>query len=79
MTQDTGEPISGFAARLKGQARLCDYNLTCKSCSTVNDFTDTVIMGDLVRGLADQDMKTLVLSEVVQKGDLESLISLSLL
>ena len=31
MKQDTGEPVTRFAARLKGQARLCQYTLTC-SC-----------------------------------------------
>ena len=51
MKQDTGEPVTGFAARLKGQARLCQYTLTCYcGCNVRNDFTDTVVMGDLVRG-----------------------------
>ena len=56
MKQDTGEPVSNFVARLKGQARLCKFQATktCESetCDHSNnyDFTDTVIMGDLVRG-----------------------------
>ena len=76
MTQDTGEPVSNWSARLKGQGRLCGYTLECSGCAVINDFTDTVIMGELVRGLADPDIKQLVLSEVVQKEDLPSLISL---
>ena len=35
MTQDQGEPITGYAARLKGQARLCGYSKTVK-CSATN-------------------------------------------
>ena len=73
MMQDTGEPVTGFAARLKGQARLCQYTLTCScGCNVRNDFTDTVVMGDLVRGLSDLEIKTLILSEVEQKADLPS-------
>ena len=59
MKQDVGEPISSFAARLKGQARLCGFNKEVK-CNKPNcdgkaviDFTEVVVMGDIVRGLAD--------------------------
>ena len=50
MQQDQGEPVTGFAARLRGQARLCKF---CKSitCSAEGcdqevsiDFTDEVVM-----------------------------------
>ena len=64
MSQDQGEPITGYAARLKGQARLCGYSKTVK-CGAANcntdvtvDFTEEVVMGDLVRGLADSEIKT---------------------
>ena len=82
MTQDSGEAITSFAARLKGQARLCLFkkSVTCKraGCNEENevDFTDTIIMGELVRGLADTDIKTIVLGEVEQKTELDELIKL---
>ena len=42
MKQNTGEPVTGFAARLKRQARLCQYILTCScGCNVRNDFTDS--------------------------------------
>ena len=67
MKQDVGEPIVSFAARLKGQARLCDFTkkvkCTGEGCSQEVgvDFTDTMVMGDMVRGLADLEVKTIVL------------------
>ena len=54
MTQDQGEPITSFAARLKGQARLCGFSKTLQcTSSTCNenvtvDFMEEVVMGDLV-------------------------------
>ena len=82
MTQDTAEPITGFAARLKGQARLCEFtqSTTCTNAgcgtSVKVDFTETVVMGELVRGIADPEVKTLVLGEVEPKIDLKSLVKL---
>ena len=48
---------------------------TCNEDVTVN-FIEEVVMGDLVRGLADAEVKTHVLGEVEQKTDLEELIKL---
>ena len=78
MTQDTGEPVSKWSARLRGQARLCEYTLECSKagCDQENDFSETVIMGELVRGLADPEIKQLVLSEVDQIKDLATLVKL---
>ena len=70
MKQDPGEPVTSFAARLKGQARLCGFQAKTK-CGAVNcnhentiDFTETVVMGELVRGLGDPELKAIVLGEV---------------
>ena len=82
MKQDSGEPISSFAARLKGQARLCGFTqevgcsmVGCEGTSTV-DFTEVVVMGEVVRGLADPEIKAIVLGEVEQKTQLDDLITL---
>ena len=80
MKQDTGEPITSFAARLKSQARLCGFSKTliCKGAgcghSNTVDFTDTIVMGDLVRGMADPEVKAIVLGEVVQHTELDELV-----
>ena len=82
MSQDSGEPVTSYAARLKGQARLCEFkkSITCEGegCTKVTevDFTDTIIMGELVRGLADVEVKKAVLGEVEQKTELDGLIKL---
>ena len=74
--------MTSFAARLKGQARLCGFQVktTCArdECDHINvfDFTDTVVMGDLVRGLGDPEIKSIVLGEVEQKTELNGLIEL---
>ena len=82
MKQDQGEPVTSFAARLKGQARLCGFKKTVKctrpACdqNITVDFTETVVIGDIVRGLADPEIKAIVLGEVEQKSDLTDLITL---
>ena len=82
MAQDIHESITSFAARLKGQARLCGFSktVTCdaEGCTqeTTIDFTEEVVMGDVVRGLADPEVKAIVLGEVEQKTDLKGLIQL---
>ena len=82
MKQDVGEPIASFAARLKGKARLYGFSkeVKCeiKGCtgSTTVDFTEVVVMGDVVRGLADNEIKAAVLGEVEQWTNLEDLVSL---
>ena len=82
MSQDVGEPITNYAARLKGQARLCNFKQSVKcgatNCNHENevDFTKVVLMGEIVRGLADSDIKTVVLGEVEQKANLEDLVQL---
>ena len=59
---------------------MCQFTKTaqcpsddCEGDITI-DFTDTVGMGNLVRGLADPKIKSIVLGEVKQKADLEELI-----
>ena len=71
-----------YAARLRGQDRLCGFVAT-KICSDPEcgqevsfDFTDTVVMGDLVRGLHDLEIKSIVLGEVQQETELKGLIKL---
>ena len=78
MMQKTGEPVRSFAARLYGQARLCRYRTTCEAngCTQSNDFTDIIIMGELICGLADQETKELVLSKITEIEDLTALITL---
>lgn len=67
---------------MKGQARLCGFSktVTCdaEGCTqeTTIDFTEEVVTGDVVRGLADPEVKAIVLGEVNQKTNLKGLIQL---
>ena len=82
MKQDAGEPITSFAARLKGQARLCgfqkDTKCSVEGCEGTHniDFTEVVVMGDIVRGLADPEIKAAILGEVEQHTVLDDLVKL---
>ena len=82
MKQDVGEPVTSYAARLRGQARLCGFKAEVQcaraGCNQLNtyDFTDTVVMGNLVRGLSDNEIKSIVLGEVQQETELNGLIKL---
>ena len=72
----TSEPFTSYVARLKGQARLSNFVADVKrsdeACGKVmkHDFIDTAVMGDqdLVRGLADSEIKLEVLYYSVVGG-----------
>ena len=76
MKQDIGEPISSFAARLCGFTKEVQYTRADCDGNAVVDFTEIVVTGDIVRSLADPEIKTIVLGEVEQKTQLEDLVAL---
>ena len=47
MCQDNDEPIRAFGTWIRGQIRVCNYNVTCPDCSKSVDFTDC-ILGDVL-------------------------------
>ena len=59
MSQDRGEGIRNFEARLRGQADICKFMVkcTCHAPTEVN-YTDNMIRDVLVRELYDQDIQT---------------------
>lgn len=63
MHQDRDEPIRAFAARLKGQAGVCNYKIKCTNASCDNDidYGDVMIRDALIRGLEDNDIRLDVL------------------
>ena len=46
-----------FATRLQGQAKSCDYNITCKNCNSLVSYADQAIIDQLCKGLSDQDIQ----------------------
>ena len=77
MSQDRGEGIRNFEARLRGQADICKFMVKC-TCNTPTEvnYTDNMIRDVLVRGLYDQDIQNDILGHENQNMDLEPMLCL---
>ena len=66
MTQGAEEPIQTFLARVKPIARNCGFKRTCKSrtCQRPVDYTDEIVLMQMLTGMADNDIKRKVLGHV---------------
>ena len=73
MTQDRDEPARQFAARIKGQASVCQFNVTCECGSTIS-YSDQMIRDTLIIGLADDDIRLEVLGQADQEKSLDETI-----
>ena len=76
MQQDRDEPVRNYAARLRGQATICNFQAKCNHCHENVDYSSIEVRDVLVRGLADPDIREDVFSEQNQDIDLESAIKL---
>ena len=68
-SQDRGESVRQYVARLRGMANLCGNKLTLCSVPTCNGkkmFKDTLILAALVKGLNDPETKKELLSKVTE-------------
>ena len=61
--QPPGHSIRNFHATLKGQARLGQFKVTCHNCQTSVDYSEQVILDQLIRGLADKEILADLLGE----------------
>ena len=77
MKKDMGKPVVSFAATLKGQEHFYRFSKIVKGSSdiydqlTMVDFTNIVVMSEMIRGLADLEVKAIVLIHLKQKNNLE--------
>ena len=73
MRQDRDEPVRAFAARLKGQAGVCNFRIQCTSttCSTNIDYSNVMIRDALIRGIEDEEIRLSLLGESRQDMTLE--------
>ena len=64
MFQDKDESNQHFAARVKGQANLCDYIIKCtrEGCGSLISYADAEIKDQICNGLYDPDILQDVLS-----------------
>ena len=64
-TQSPGQNIYGFLAVLKHLARPCGFSVTCSAggCVQVNDYSDSAIKDQLIKGMADESDRQRLLAE----------------
>jgi len=71
LTQDEGETITRYVARLKSKASMCDFTVKC-TCSRDVSYSEQMVSQGLLAGLADSDHQSRILSEVQDLPDLKS-------
>ena len=71
MRQDWDETICSFGARLRGQAGVCKFLVTCPGCSAEVNYTENVLRDVLTRGLADSEIQLDLLGHRNQDMSLE--------
>ena len=74
MVQKEGELITHFFARLRGQAKFCDFRVKCPnepSCRQQVNYSDDMVAGQLISGLANPEHQNKVLSEAATLTTLE--------
>ena len=74
MRQDRDEPVRNYSARLRGQAGVCKFSLTCPNCSHDVNYTEEIIRDVLCRGINDNDIQLDLLSDKNQNMNLEEVI-----
>ena len=72
LAQDTGEPVTQFISRLKGQSSVCDFEIKCSraGCDTTVSYKDKMVSHQLVRGLEDASIQEKVLALAATDKDL---------
>ena len=77
MGQDRDEPVHAYSARLKGQARVCQFTGRCQCSICPNhdacvgvDYNDIVVRDQVILGCADHEIK---LDCLIEKGHSASL------
>ena len=65
ISQNEGESASKYVARLKAQASLCEFQITCSKtgCAHNNNFSDLMVAHQMISGLADPECQSKLLAE----------------
>ena len=65
--QSPGESITCFLARLRAQAALCEFCITCsfETCTTSVSYAEDMIAGQMIVGLANVDHQAKILAEAM--------------
>ena len=62
MAQGVDETITSFKTRLKQVARSRGFQVECTTCKELTDYTDLMVMENLIRGLTDEEIMREVLT-----------------
>ncbi len=57
MTQDRGESVRSYVARLRGQAEVCQLNHTCTACGHMDNTSEERVAAHLGISMADPDIR----------------------
>ena len=63
LRQDPGVSVNNYLAALRGQSRQCQYEVKCSSCNAQTDYSDEIILDQLINGLHDQDIVAALLRD----------------
>ena len=74
MRQGRDEAIRSYAARLRGQANICDFAMKCSHCNHEVNYMDEMIRDALMRGLADEDIQLSLLGDSNQDPSLTEVL-----
>ena len=80
MRQERDEPIRSFCARLRGQARVCNFTAQkqCTCSSLVEfDYSDVMVRDALIRGLEDEDTRLEIMGQPKQDLTLDQVLQLA--
>ena len=63
--QSPDQPVQSFLASLKPIARNCKFQMECTAttCKQTNDFTDKMVLTQIIYGLADEDIQRKILGK----------------
>ena len=75
MRQDHDEAIRLFAARLRGQATVCQFTMKCSHCQQEVNYKEEILRDALIRGIADNDIQFDILGDSNQNRTPEEIIN----
>ena len=74
MSQDRGEPVRAFAARLRGQVEVCQFMKKCAGCDRISNQGEERVADQLCIGLADAEIQEDLLKHPDQDMGVEDTI-----
>jgi len=74
MRQDRDEPVRNFGARLRGQAGICKFLVTCPGCANDVNYREEILRDVLTRGIIDSEVQLDLLGDSNQDMTVEQVL-----